>query len=230
MKKIVTTLGIVAALALVTSAALASTVRISQVYGGGGGSNTSATYNQDYVEIFNSTNAPVDISGWYLEYGSATGNWGSSTGNYFALPAGTIIQPCSYLLFACGTIGTGGAALPVTADFSTTLNISSSSGKVALFNALNSNLVCGSEIAGTLEDKVAFGTSNCAEGTAAGGVSVSTAAVRGNGGLDETDNNSVDFSIVPTPVPSNSSSPANPLCSATPSMQGTWGALKSIYR
>lgn len=231
MKKLVTTLFAVAALALFASASLAANaVRISQVYGGGGGSSSSATYNQDYVELFNSSGAAVDISGWALEYGSATGNWGSSTGNYFVFPAGTLIQPCSYLLITTGTVGTGGAANPVAGDFNATLNISATNGKVGLFNAVNSNLACGSELAGTLVDKVAFGTGNCPEGTAVGVLSSSTGAVRGNGGMTDTDDNAADFGVVTNPVANNSASPQNPACLATPSMSGTWGALKSIYR
>ncbi len=234
MKKIVTTLCTVAALALVANAAFAaSAIRISQAYGGGGGS--TGTYLRDYVELFNSSASPVDISGWAVEYGSATGNWGSSAGNIFTFPAGTIMQPCSYLLIEAGASGTGGGPLPVTADFATPttgFSMSATSGKVGLFTTANANLACGSEIAGTLVDKVAYGTANCAEGTAAAGLSSTTIAVRNNGGLDDTDNNSADFTATSTAsaLPRNSASPTNPGCGLTPSMKGTWGALKSIYR
>lgn len=198
-------------------AASAADVRISQVYGGGGSSSATATYKKDYVELFNAGAAPVNVSGWVIAYGSATGNWASSTSTFFTLPKGTVIQPCGYLLLACGTAGTGGADLPVTADFTTNnINISATNGKVALFNALNSNVACGSETAGTLVDKVAFGTANCAEGTAVAVLSNATGAVRNGGGLADTDDNAADFAVVSGPVPRSSQSPTNPECGTKP--------------
>lgn len=231
MKKLVTMVLTVAALALVAQASFAANaVRISKVYGGGGG---SGTFTHDFVELFNYSNTPINIGGWALEYGSATGNWGSSTGNYFVLPVGTTIQACSYLLIQTGAAGTAGVALPVTPDL-ITANISAgqTNGKIGLFNALQANVACGSEAPGTLVDKVAYGTSNCAEGTAVGALSNATVAVRNNGGMNDTDNNVADFTVVTAVgmIPNNAASGANPLCLSVPSMKNTWGALKSIYR
>ena len=230
MKKLVTTFCAIAALVLVANASFAAnSVRISQVYGGGGGTG-AATYTQDYIELFNASATPVNIGNWVVEYGSATGNWGSSAGNYFVIPAGVSIQPCSYLLVTCGTVGTGGAAIPVTGDFNGAMNLSATGGKVGLFNALNANLACGSELAGTLVDKVAYGTSNCAEGTAVAATSITTGAVRNNGGLDDSDNNVADFTLVTNPVPHNAASGQSASCLTVPSTSSTWGQLKSIYR
>lgn len=231
MKKLVTTLLSVAALALVANASFAaSAVRISQVYGGGGG---SGTYLYDYVELFNSSGVAVNVGGWALEYGSATGNWGSATTNYYVLPAGTTIQPCSYLLIQTGSAGTAGVALPVTPDLVTSaISASQSNGKIGLFTSLQSNIACASIPAGVTVDKMAYGTANCWEGAAAcAALSNSTVAVRGNGGLTDTDNNSTDFAVVATgPIMHNAASGPSAACLTTPSMKGTWGALKSIYR
>ena len=228
MKKNVTVLAVVAILVMATSAfAVSPNVRISQVYGGGGGTNVLATYSQDYVELFNASSDPVDISGWTVEYGSATGSWGSSGTNIFTFPAASSIGGCSYVMIACGTAGTGGAAFPITPDFNGTLTISSTSGKIALFNAVNTNLACGLELAGTLVDKVAFGTANCAEGTAAGVLTVSSAAVRTFGGAKDTDDNLVDFAVVENAVPRNSATPAG--CEVRDELQ-SWGCIKSIFR
>ena len=175
---------------------------------------------------------PVNIGGWTLEYGSATGNWGSSSGNIFTFPLGTIIQPCQYLLLEAGTPGTGGAALPVTPDFQTAttgFSMSATAGKVGLFNAVNTNLACGSELPGTLVDKIGYGTSNCPETTNVGLLSNTQGAVRNAAGATDTDSNVADFTIVGAPVPRNSSS-FNPACLATPAKGSTWGQVKSIYR
>lgn len=234
MKKLVTTLCAVAALALVVSSAFAGPVRLSQVYAGGGGSTSSYLY--DYIELFNSSAAAVDISGWTVEYGSATGAWGSSSANIYTFPVGTVIQPCKYLLIQTGSMSSSPSAqpFPVPADLVTTgLGMGNTNGKAALFNAVNSNLACGSELPGTLEDKLAWGTGNCPEGTAIGPFAdQASVAVRNNGGIDDTNNNVADFTTFATSAvaPNNSASPANVACLATPSMNGTWGRLKTIYR
>lgn len=206
-----------ASLPLALCLAASADVRISQVYGGGGSSSATATYKKDYVELFNSGSEPVNVAGWVIAYGSATGNWASSTSNFFTLPKGTVIAPCGYLLLACGTAGTGGADLPVTADFTTTnINISATNGKVALFNAPNANVACGGELKGTFVDKVAFGTANCAEGTAVATLSNATGAVRNGGGLIDTGDNSADFTVVTGSVPRSAASGANPECGGKP--------------
>lgn len=229
MKKIVTTLALLACCA--APALAANAVRISQVYGGGGGTG-AATYKQDYVELFNNSGVPVNIGGWVIEYGSAAGNWGSSATNYFTIPVGTVIQPCKYLSFGFGTVGTGGGNFPIALDFINTAgpNMSATGGKVGLFNALNANVPCGSELAGTLVDKVAYGTANCAEVTAVAALSITTGAVRNGAGTADTDNNLNDFTVVSNPVPRNAASSANPTCAATPTHTSTWGSIKSIYR
>lgn len=211
MAQLVRTVPFLAACAVAATAGAAD-LRISQVYGGGGSTSATATYNKDFVELFNAGSAPINLAGYVLEYGSATGNWGSAAANYFTFPKGAVIQPCGYLLLASTTASTGGAALPVTPDFLFTINMSATNGKVAIFSALNANLACGSEIAGTLVDKIAFGTANCAEGTAVAALSVTTGAARNGNGLDDTDSNVADFTIVTAPVPRNAASPTNPNC------------------
>ena len=229
MKKLVTTIALLAICS--SSAFAANAVRISQVYGGGGGS--TGTYIKDYVELFNSSGSAVDLSNWALEYGSATGTWGSAATNYFVFPAGASIAPCSYLLVETSTPGSAGVALPVAADYSTTnMSMSATNGKVGLFSALNAGVACGSEAAGTLIDKVAWGTANCPEVTATPGLSSTEVIVRGGAGMTDTDNNSADFAkVVAGSVPlHNAGSGPNTQCLATPTSPKTWGSIKSQYR
>lgn len=231
MKKLATIFGLTAVLAIAaTSAFAANQVRISQVYGGGGSASAGPTYNVDYVEIFNSGSTPVNVGGWTIEYGSATGSWGSSATNIFTFPVGTTIQPCKYLLVASAVPSAGGGTLGVTPDFTFTIAASATNGKVGLFSAVNTNLACGLEVAGTLVDKVSFGSGNCPEGTNVGALSTTTGAVRNNGGMTDTDSNLNDFTVTTAPVPHNAASAANTACLATPTVNKTWGSLKSIYR
>jgi predicted extracellular nuclease len=82
MKKLYTLL-----LLVIVSISAQSQVVISQVYGGGG--NANATYTNDFVELFNKGNASVDISGYSIQYASATGTaW-----QVCAIPTGTTLAP-----------------------------------------------------------------------------------------------------------------------------------------
>lgn len=213
--------------------AFAADVRISQVYGGGGSTSTAPTpaFNQDFVELYNATNSPVDISGWAIEYGSATGTWGSFVDNYYVFPVGTVIPPCSYLLVGGKLLVTyTGAPLPAV-DQLANFSASATGGKFGLFTSLQLNVACGSETPGSLVDKVSYGTTTtCAEGTLVGALSTLTAALRNQDGYVDTDNNVADFTIG-TPAPRNSASPINDICGTPVSTEtSSFGALKAIFR
>ncbi|MBK9471074.1 MAG: lamin tail domain-containing protein [bacterium] len=193
--------------------AVSADVRIAQVYPGGGSATATASYKKDYVVLFNATGFDLNIGGYVLEYGSATGSWGSSATNYFVFPQDTWIAGCSYLMVACASAGTGGAAFPTTPDY-VHLNrshLSGSNGKVGLFSALNANLACGSETPGTLVDKLAYGTATCAEGTATAALTATTRASSAMvAARSDTDNNLADFAIVTGAMPNNSTTPPTP--------------------
>jgi predicted extracellular nuclease len=52
-------------------AAAAPAIVISQVYGGGG--NSGATLTNDFIELHNAGGASVDVTGWSVQYASASG-------------------------------------------------------------------------------------------------------------------------------------------------------------
>lgn len=245
---------IVIGAAVVPQAALATgTVRISQVYGGGGATSAGPTYSTDYVELFNNSNLPVTVPapGWTLQYGSATGtSFGSTATNIAPIPAGTVIPACGYLLIACGTVGTG-ASLPVGIDIDNSSNavgaaagpnISASTGKIALISKMFSPNGCtagdptslGNTIGGnpSIIDAIGWGpTANCFETAVAGVLTNTKANVRNGGGTQDTDSNAADFTAVTAPVPRNSLTAANATCtSGTLWIPNTWGRLKTIYR
>ena len=66
-------------------------VVISQIYGGGG--NSGATYKNDFIELHNTGPAPVNITGWSVQYASSTGNSWTNKTNLTG-----IIQPGAYFL------------------------------------------------------------------------------------------------------------------------------------
>jgi hypothetical protein len=229
MKKIATTFAMLALCA--STAFAANTVRISQVYGGGG--NTGATYSYDYVELFNNSGSAVDISGWSLQYGSATGtaDMGTCTNCLTVFPTGSSIPPCGYYLvqLAKGATVTN-VDLPVVADLvipsATANNLSGTTGKIALQNSATTG-PCSST---SWVDLVGWGTANCSETADAGGTSNSSMLVRNGGGTIDTDNNANDFTVVASAVPHNSQSPANGECLRTPASAKSWGNLKALYR
>jgi hypothetical protein len=230
VKTLVTTLlSLFAVLMFVSPSGAAQSVRISQVYGGGGGISGQAAWDSDYIELFNASGTAVDLTGWALEYGSASGNYGSTPVDVFVFPEGASIAPCSYVLVAM-TPGLSGFPLPVTPDYSGTLLMSATNGKVALFSAANPNTSCAGILPGTLVDKVSYGTANCAETSATTALTVAYVAVRNDDGLDDTDNNASDFTRIQYAEPRSSESAMNEACLATPSRGSTWGQIKGIYR
>jgi len=188
-------------------------VVISQVYGGGG--NSGAPYNADYVELFNRGGTVASLSGLSLQYTSATGtgNFGANSGLIVVLPAATL-QPGQYYLVGLAG-GANGDPLP-TPDASGTINMSGSAGKVALVNSTatlgcnGGSTPCTPEQLALIVDLVGFGNANFFEGAAAAPtLSNTTAALRADQGCSDSDNNGADFSSA-APAPRNGATPASP--------------------
>lgn len=207
------------------SAAVSPNVRISQVYGGG--SNANAAYNADFVELFNFSAVPVAIGGWSLQYGAAAGSTGLGLCEdcTVVLPPGAVIESCGYYLIAMEP-GPVGAPLPVAADATGAMNLSGASGKLGLVRGSAPLGACAGAL---LVDLVGYGTANCQEYQNAGGLSPTTAAVRRDGGLMDTDNNRLDFEVS-APAPRGRASPPNGRCLTVDDGPLSWGALKATYR
>lgn len=104
-------------------------VVIHEIYSAGGSSNPSVLYKKDYIEVFNTAWTTVDISGWALDYASASGSF--SEGNRFVFPLGTRIAAEDYFLIAVGTPGSAGEELE--ADLTTnSLSLSLQAGKLRI--------------------------------------------------------------------------------------------------
>jgi predicted extracellular nuclease len=61
----------------IPAAAVSPNIVISQVDGGGG--NSGATIKNDFIELYNRGTIPVDVTGWTVQYGSASGSTWDST-------------------------------------------------------------------------------------------------------------------------------------------------------
>ncbi len=188
---------------------------ISQIYGGGG--NTGAPWQNDFIEVFNPTSGPISVAGWSVQYASAAGSsWAVTT------ITGTIPSGGYYLVQEAG--GVNGVPLP-TPDATGTTAMAQSAGKVALVNSTTA-LTGSCPIGGaTIVDFVGYGsTASCFEGSGPTVAPSNTSSVtRNSNGCTDTDNNggiNGDFSGSPTITPRNSASPHN-ICQGTPTLTPT---------
>jgi DNA/RNA endonuclease G (NUC1) len=160
---------------------------ISQVYGGGG--NSGATFTNDYVELYNPTGISFNLTGWSLQYASATGS------SWTAQPLGGTIAPGEYFLISLGSGGATGQSVPA-ANIAGDINISATTGKVALVNnSINLAGTCPNGLDPDIVDFVGYGTSaNCFEGSGqASAPSNTTAIFRQGNSAQDTNQNDVDF-------------------------------------
>ena len=213
-------------LTVVTAPVVAGSVVISQVYGGGG--NAGATLKNDFIELFNRSQSPVNVTGWSIQYASAGGGTGTTWTRKTTL-TGTI-NPGQYFLVQQAA-GSGGSVDLPTPDVVGTIAIGATEGKVALVS--NDNFLpngCPVGNPGVI-DFVGYGnsTTDCFEGTPAPTLSNTTAALRARGGCKDTDSNGADFTAV-APSPRNSSSPANtcPLGDLSPEVFSTTPANGAV--
>ncbi len=175
---------------------VAADLVISQVYGGGG--NNDATFTHDFIELFNQGPTTVNLSGWSVQYLSATG-----TGTWAVTPLSGSIAPGGYYLVQEAQ-GTGGTTPLPAPDAIGTIAMAAGAGKVALSS---STTPFSGACPNCFVDLVGYGGANCFEGagpTAA--TSNTTAALRKRGGCFDSDNNNIDFSIG-SPNPRNTATP-----------------------
>jgi len=198
--------------------AVSPDVVISQVFGAGGSSG--APYTNDFVELFNRGTATVSLTGWSVQYASATGT-GNFGGNPITALSGSLASGQYYLVQLAG--GANGAALP-TPDATGTVNMSGTAGKVALINTTaglacnGGSTPCSPAQLAQIIDLVGWGTANFFEGAAAPATSTTTAIFRANGGCTDTDNNATDFAAS-APTPRNTASSLHS-CTATTNPSG----------
>jgi hypothetical protein len=216
----------------------AGSVRISQVYPGGGISSAGrGPYSSDYVELFNSGSSAVDISGWILAYGGSNPStvFGSFPGTTLTIPLGSSISPCAYFLIQTSEPSPdGGSSLPAPDAKLVFSNpnlipgfgeLQNSGGALAL---LNGGTPSGGCIKGEpgFQDDVAwhFGCSSFLDA-----FTQAQALIRKDGGMVSSGDANSDF-VLGSPTPRNSTAAKNPTCVQSPALPLSWGRLKTIFR
>ena len=204
-------------------------IQINEVYGGGG--NSGAELTHDFVELTNSSDVDVDISGWTLNYASATGSFGSNSMEL----TGTVPAGGTFLVQLAQ--GNGGSAALPTPDATGTLAMGGSSGTIALTDTEGA-LVCSATACSenpTVVDLVGWGNgANKFSGEAPAPATSNTTSLSRIAASGE---NSTDFAAgAPTPTNAAGESagpgepedpeepPADAIAATIPEIQGTGAA------
>ncbi|MFC5679565.1 ExeM/NucH family extracellular endonuclease [Aeromicrobium endophyticum] len=210
------------------ASAAAGGVVINEVYLNGGSSG--ASYTNKFVELYNPSTDPVDLSGWSVQYKAATST--TITATNIAELGDRTIQPGGTLLVKGASNGAGGQPLPAF-DVESTINPSGSAGGVVALARSTSALDSASPTAmladTDLVDLVGYGTGDTFEKTAepAGGYGLTASLARAAGGID-TDDNAADFAPLSPPTPlacgeacALDDTPADPVVKTIAEVQGT---------
>jgi len=172
----------------------AAKIVISQVYGGGG--NAGATYQNDYIELFNAGLTGQSLNGWSVQQASVAGNTWTPTNL-----TSVTLNPGQYYLIKLASGGAIGSLLPTADVTNLTPNIGVGGGKIALVS--NTTVLSGPCPSAGVIDFIGFSnTANCYETAYGPAHSNTTATIRIAGGCTDTDNNSSDF-VSGTPNPRN---------------------------
>ena len=182
---------------------------ISQVYGGGG--NTSATYTNDFIEIFNrgTTTVNFSVTPYSVQYAAATSNFST---NKTDITSG-ILLPGHYFLVREASGGAVGAALPAP-DATGTIAMAATAGKVALVTGTTALTGNGCPLGASIADFLGYGsTANCFETARipVSGTNPNARSVIRTVSCTDTNNNSADFSNpVTAPVARNTATTPAP--------------------
>ena len=171
-----------------------SQVVIYEIYGGGG--NTGAIYNKDYIMLRNNGTTAVSLAGFSIQYAPPT------SASWNVVPLSGSIPPGGFYLIQMGSGGAIGAALPPPdATDPNATNINATDGKIILKNNTVAETTANPANANIL-DLVGYGnTASTSETSPATSPSNTQSITRKNNGQD-TGNNSVDFART-APNPKN---------------------------
>jgi hypothetical protein len=176
---------------------LNSPVVISQLYGGA--ESLNASYSNDYIELFNRGDSPVNLEGWSLQVS------GVGSSRWHPTPLNGTLAPGRYYLVQQGT-GNGESDLP-TPDAQGIASLDAEGGKVALVRTTDAITEACPEVGVVLADLVGYGDETCAEANPTEEMGATEALIRVGEGCTESDNNANDFTLS-VPNPHNLAAPA----------------------
>jgi len=189
-------------------------VVINEAYLSGG--SAGAAYANKFVELYNPTDAAVDLSAWSLQYRKATGTVADAPA---AVALTGTIPAHGYYLVSGGSNGANGAALP-TPDQTSTLNPSGTTGTLILAKSTSALSLPAGDAAGNpnVIDLLGYGASLTFEGAVAVAPSANSDVKSFNRSVGaDSDSNAADFSLSATITPTNSTGVApTPAPTATP--------------
>ncbi|MET0650067.1 MAG: Calx-beta domain-containing protein [Pyrinomonadaceae bacterium] len=191
---------------------------ISQIYTRGG--EAGASYQKDFIEIFNRGTEPVDMNNYGLHMSSIN----SSASVFVRLGSSPhrVVQPGRYILIGLKGDGTNGQSFTPDIDLSlipgpVPINLNPTTGLVVLLAPDGSFQGCPNSQSTGVVDYVGYGsTSICfdgAQGPAPAPALATDSAMRLLGGCADNNNNAADFNLSPV-NPRNSASPAG-TCNVT---------------
>ncbi|MDO9635026.1 MAG: lamin tail domain-containing protein [Paludibacter sp.] len=185
-------------------------VIITEVYGGGG--NSGAVLKNDFIELYNTTTSPVDISGWSVQYlSAATGTTISTATNKVVIPDGKSIPAKTHFLIQASA-GAGGTVDLPNPDAVSEIAASGTGGKVILLTSSEDITIVLTDIASVtgnaaFKDYVPYGTTSVPVWGSAmsSNTSNTTSASRKmeGGNYSYSQNVGFDFEVA-TPSPTNS--------------------------
>jgi hypothetical protein len=184
---------------------------ISQLYTRGGEAN--ASYQNDFIEIFNRGTEPVDMNNYGLHISTISGPIPTSIFIRLFSSVGIVVPAGRYRLIKLKGDGVGGQPLP-TPDFDLSnapgpvpINLNSTTGLVVLLTPNGSFQGCPSLQSTGVVDYVGYGaTSVCYEGAAGPAPAPALATdslMRFGGGCTDNNLNASDFQLSPV-LPRNS--------------------------
>ena len=169
-----------------------------------------ATFQNDFVELFNRGQTDVDVSGWSLNISNFAGTPPniqiSSTNIRFFSSPNLIMRPGGHLLIKFGFSGSNGQPLPTPDINLSPFPISDVGGQIILLPKDKTlpfhYCPAAPDLTGTVVDYVGYGTAICYEGTVAPAPPPDKALLRVAGGCIDNNDNLADFSLA-TPNPRN---------------------------
>lgn len=191
--------------ALPASAAVSTSapVVINEIYGGGG--NSGAAFNRDFIELVNVSDAAVDLSSWSVQYASTGG------GTWQITPLTGVTLEAGKTLLVGQATGSNTSLPGFEPDVSGTIAMSGTGGKVALVSSATAlSGSAGMAQSDSVIDYVGWGAATDFAGAPAPATSNALSISR-NGDALNTVNNAADFATqTPTPTPQGGTGPVDP--------------------